>query len=383
MLTGTSAVLSLELYALSRYSAYNCRRGETKDHMERLPLEVQTLYAEMLEQLSALEARRVIGSVPGTFVTKTVKGQAYYYFQHVGPGGTRRQLYIGRRDDALDAVVARYAASRQLLAADAAAIQRLSSALRAGGAIATDAGSARVLTAMAEAGVFHLGGVLVGTHAFMALGNVLGVRWREASLRTLDVDLAAGKDIDVALPHLPGTSIPDALDSLEMGFLPVPGLDPTSPSTSYKVRGQALRVDVLTPSVRHGAKPVHLARFATAAQALPYLDCIMEGPVRAAVIGGAGVMVNVPDPARFALHKLIVAGERPAATHTKREKDLRQASQVIEVLLADRPGDLGIAWEALELRGSGWVKRARAGVAVLADRAPSTAEAIRSALPGL
>ena len=30
-----------------------------------------------------------------------------------------------------------------------------------------------------------------------------------------------------------------------MGFLPVPGLDPKSPTTSFKVRGQSLRVDLL------------------------------------------------------------------------------------------------------------------------------------------
>ena len=45
--------------------------------MERMPLEVQSLYTELLDRLSAIEARRSIGHVPGTFVTKKVKGDAY------------------------------------------------------------------------------------------------------------------------------------------------------------------------------------------------------------------------------------------------------------------------------------------------------------------
>jgi hypothetical protein len=346
--------------------------------MERLPLEVQTLFAEMMEQLTALEARRAIGSVPGTFVTKTVKGRAYYYFQHLAPGGTKRQLYIGPKDDATDSVVRRYTEAREIVEADSASIQRLATLLRVGGALATDGATARVLAALSEAGVFHLGGVLVGTHAFIVLGNVLGVRWREASPRTHDLDLAAGRDIALALPHLHGTSIPEVLESLEMGFLPVPGLDPASPCTSFKVRGKALRVDVLTTAVRRTERPVRIPRFATAAQALPYLDYVMENPVRAAVVDGGGVMVSVPDPARFALHKLIVAGERAAAVHTKREKDLRQAAQVLEVLVDDRPGDVALAWEAIGLRGRAWTRRTQAGLAALERIEPSIAERARS-----
>ncbi|MHB8836103.1 MAG: GSU2403 family nucleotidyltransferase fold protein [Candidatus Methylomirabilia bacterium] len=37
---------------------------------------------------------------------------------------------------------------------------------------------------------------------------------------------------------------------------------------------------------------------------------------RTAVVNGRGVLVNVPDPARYALHNLIVAGERPGDIRT-------------------------------------------------------------------
>ena len=45
--------------------------------MTRQPLEIQTLYAELTEQLTALEARRSIGSISGCFVKKDIKGESY------------------------------------------------------------------------------------------------------------------------------------------------------------------------------------------------------------------------------------------------------------------------------------------------------------------
>src|SRR5512138_170599 len=139
----------------------------SKAETRRLPLEVQTLYAELVERLSAWEAHRSIGHLSGSFVFKTVRGESYCYFQHSEPGGGKRQIYVGRRDRFLDTVVERYRAERHQAAEDRAGIQRLCSLLRAGGAITTDAASARVIGALSDAAVFRLDGVLVGTHAFV------------------------------------------------------------------------------------------------------------------------------------------------------------------------------------------------------------------------
>jgi hypothetical protein len=237
----------------------------------------------------------------------------------------------------------------------------------------TDAPSARVLHALADAGVFLLGGVLVGTHAYVAIGNLLGVRWSGAALRTQDVDVAASCELTVAMPN-PDIDIPSLLESLEMGFLPVPGLDPNSPTTSFKVRGRGLRVDLVTPARRHGQRTMPLRRFSAAAQAFPFLDLAMEAAVRAAVINGGGTSVSVPDPARFAFHKLIVAGERPPTMHTKRDKDLLQAAQVLEVLLDERPGDIALALEAIEERGRGWTRRVVAGLSAMRSFAPEVSD---------
>lgn len=340
--------------------------------MARLSLQTQTAYAELLEQLMAADAERAIGSVSGTFVRKTVKGQDYWYFQHSGPSGVV-QRYLGRRTPELDRVIERFEKRRSTADVERRRREQLCAVVRAGGAVGPDAASTRVLAALADAAVFRLGGVLVGTQAFIVLGIVLGIRWEGGGLRTEDVDVASERMLDVAVPGV-RADVPSVLESLEMGFVPVPGLSHSAPSTSFKVRGKALRVDLLTPQVRGGRKPVLIPRFAAAAQPLPYLQYLTAEPIAAAVVGGSGVLVNVPAPARFALHKLIVARSRPSTMQTKSDKDLNQAAQLIVALRDDRPGDLRVAWKALVREG--WRSAVERGVAGLRRRHPAAAEAL-------
>ncbi len=151
-----------------------------------------------------------------------------------------------------------------------------------------------------------------------------------------------------------------------MGFLPIPGFDPKHPSTSFKVRGKALRVDLLTSVTRRSVTgPVYLPRLRTAALPLKYIDYLIEEPIRAGIVNGGGILVQVPLPARFGLHKLIVSRERGATSHAKVEKDLLQAAQILSVVAEERAGDLGLAWDALQDRGRSWVRQARKGLSAL------------------
>jgi len=342
--------------------------------MQKLPLTTQTLYAELLEQLAAYEAHRSIGALPGCFTTKAVKGDHYVYFQNTAPGGVIKQIYLGKKTPAVEKVMERFQKEKKAVMADAGSMQMVCAQLRAGGALTTDASSARVIKALADCGVFRLNGVLVGTHAYTVLGNLLGVRWAGEALKTQDIDIAGEKVIEISLPHLQA-DVPQALESLNMGFLPVPPLNAKHPSTSFKVRGNPLRVDIVTPAGRKlRVEPVAIPRFNTAAQPLRFLDFLIEKPVSGAIINGGGIQVTVPDPARFALHKLIIAQERGISMHSKTEKDLVQASQVIRALCEERPGDVRIAWGDLQARGNGWVRRLRSGIRQMKKKFAEEAE---------
>ena len=134
----------------------------------------------------------------------------------------------------------------------------------------------------------------------------------------------------------------------------MPELDPRDPSTSLKARGSDLRVDFLT-TTRRGTRtrPVPLPHLKIAAEPLEGLDYLIEKTTKEAVVGGGGILVNVPLPARYALHKLWVARNHPVSDQTKARKDIAQAQQVIEVVLADRPDDIEAAVTAM-LRAEEW-----------------------------
>jgi hypothetical protein len=85
------------------------------------------------------------------------------------------------------------------------------------------------------------------------------------------------------------------------------------------------------------------------------------------VIAKAGIQVNVPSPARYALHKLVLAERRVAAFQTKSRKDISQAEQLIQVLLRDRPGDLRIALTAALKQPARFQQQMRSGMTRLSD----------------
>jgi hypothetical protein len=334
--------------------------------MEKQPIENQTLYAELLEQLHAREAFRTIGALEGSFVEKKLKNADYIYFQYYDPGATMRQMYIGKKTPELLNLVETYHSERAVFSQEMQHVQRLCAQLRAGDALTTDPASSRIINQMAECGVFRLGGILVGTHAYIVLGNVLGVRWEHAAIRTRDIDIAAMQknqveDIALVVPQI-DADVPKALEGLKMGFFPIPQLDGRQPSTSFMVRGKYLRVDILTPQRKQQTSPVYIPRFKVAAQPLKYLDYLMEDKIQAAVINGGGTLVNVPSPARYAIHKLIIAQERGVVDTAKIDKDYFQAYQLLSLLLNERPGDVQLAIESAVMRGHRWKQRIKVGL---------------------
>ena len=330
---------------------------------QRLPESVQTLYAELLDQVIQSEAEAAALAAPqGSFVSKTIKGKTYWYLQRMEEG-RKKQQYLGRESPSLLAWIEGAREARERLAGDAGQRARLCSMLVAGGATPESATTVRALALIAQAGVFRMGGVLVGTQAFSAYGNMLGVRFEQGALRTQDIDIAQDRSIGIALSvETAPLNVERSLTGSDLGFSPVPAFDSRKPSTSFKIRGRDLRVDFLTPLLGPDSEePVFLPGLGVAAHPLRFLDYLIESPAQAAIVGLDGILVNVPDPARFAFHKLLISQRRPVSEQTKAAKDLRQAGALIEVLLADRPGDLPIAWEALR-RSPAAVKAVRGAI---------------------
>jgi hypothetical protein len=334
--------------------------------MNRLPLSVQTQYSELVQQLlhAAAEGPIVRG---GSLIQKTIKGRVYWYLQQ--DGTRRRQTYLGPDGPELEPVLA--GIRERIASARTATTDRgaLVSMIAAAGGHRASAAETKIMQFLEGAGLFRLGGVLVGTHAFTTYANMLGVRWTVATVGTRDVDIVHDEHISLALAEDLGaadleSARRDAATGVELW--PIPSFDRRSPSTSFKVRNTELHVDLLVPLVgRDRHAPVRLPALNAAAQPLRFLDYVIEETHPAAVVGGDGVLVNVPSPARFALHKLIVAGLRPVSHAAKARKDRVQAAQLLQVLLDDRAADVRRAFAALKKRGPGWLKHLRASLALI------------------
>ena len=338
--------------------------------IERLSLTAQTLHAELLDRLVAHEARRTIGHAAGSFVRKTIRGRDYVYFQHAAPGAGQRQVYLGPRSPALDALEARFREEQPSIDGEELELRRLAGAFRAAGGMTVDPTTARVLKGLAAGGIFAGGAVLVGTHAFIVLGNLLGRRWRSAALRTHDVDVSRPTltDLDIAVTDAAG-DVPGILTSLELGFLPIPSLDRKRPSTSFSVRGKELRLDLIAPG-RSKDPPAFVPRFGAAAQPLDGVGFLVAAPARGAAVGPSPTLVYAPQPARFALHKLFLSRVRPIAQQPKARKDLAQAAELLEALAEDRPDDLRDAWRAMVRHHPREAGKARAAARQLASDFP-------------
>jgi hypothetical protein len=200
---------------------------------------------------------------------------------------------------------------------------------------------------------------------------MLGVRWTDGS-RTLDVDFAhAGKNVSIALPADLKIDVHRALESLEMGLLPITDLGGGTGAQYRNPKDAELRLDFLTSATRAG-KPVHIPDLDLALQPLKFMEFSLEGTTQACLFGAAGACtVNVPAPERYAVHKLIVFGERPPHERTKARKDLLQAASLASFYLEARQArDFNHAWRDAIERGRGWRSRAMEGKRALLALAP-------------
>ncbi len=340
----------------------------------------QSAYAELLEVTRHQELARSVGNLSGSFNRKKVKGVDYWYYQFTDSAGRgTRQVFVGRDDEPLRALV------EKARAKDTRHVDTLAKAAITLGCAGATPGHFRIVRRLNEIGFFSAGGVLVGAHAFLAYGNALGVAWRDLG-RTQDIDFAhAGRNVSLALPSGLHVDTRDAIASLEAGFLPVPGFRPWDKTGSFvsKVDKQ-LRVDFLTPLVGGKGDVYEHVQLGVNLQPLRFLEFILEDVHQAVVLSPVGaVMANVPDPARFALHKLLVFAERRARNPEKALKDLKHAAALLEVLCEFRRDDVLSLWKDLLARGAGWRGRARKALTALEPLIPElrVLAAMKKAVP--
>src|ERR1700730_13987840 len=344
------------------------------------PLVAQTTYAELLERCAAAAFSDAF-TEEGLFTVKTGKARRYWYFQ-TRTGEARTQRYVGAETPELLERITNHRESRDDERERRALVSTLVRSFNLPRPI-PEIGD--IIAALAKAGVFRLRGVLVGTVAYQTYSAMLGVRLPVAALQTGDVDIAQFKNVSVAIQD----STPPVLEVLKQvdkTFRAVPHVVDGRRVTSYAAKG-GLRVDFLTPNESgETSQPQPLPALRTDAQPLRFLDYLIHDPEPAVVLHGAGTCVQVPAPARCAVHKLIVSRRRPEGV-AKRDKDLQQAAALLAALAVKRPQELRQAWQEAYDRGRTWRELLTEGLSQLGapvrDLTLRAVDGRRSMIPGL
>ena len=319
----------------------------------------QTKYQEV-KQLARSQSRVLTGT-PGTLKQRTQSGRQYWVREHIRVDGRKTDEYIGAASATDKAAVGRLAGEVELAKALAASSGRL----RLFGYQRIDRKPAAVLEVLFNKGLFPAGLTLVGSHAYGALLNELGII--APGYKTQDVDLARAKPLAIALPD--GSSLESLLNETGLRFVPVPGMPSRRPSASFKIPGaETLAVDLLVPGRRVG-EVVPVKELGAYAQAIPLLDFLLDDPVGSVALSPNQVIpIPVPSPERFLLHKIFSSQSRTPGNRDKIRKDLEQAAVLAAAIEEETPGRLNDAFRSLPAAAKPAVKRGSLAVSRLLER---------------
>lgn len=335
--------------------------------MKTVDLMYRTMLAE-LGQRSLDAAWSADFPSEGRFTPVKVKERKYWYFDRPDGQRGRTRRYVGPADDPeIKTRVEIFNREKD----DLRSRRRIVSSLtREGGLIAPDRLSGDLVEALASGGFFRLRGVLIGTLAFQTYAGILGVRLPMAAILTGDADVAQ----DYAISAEVNDSLPpivELLQNVDSSFRPIPHRSGAAAASAF-VNATGYRVEFLTSnrgSDEHADHPANMPALGGAsADPLRFLDFLIRDPVRTVLLHKSGIPVTVPDPARYAVHKLIVATRRPADEigGPKRDKDIKQAALLFEALtLTRRACDLALAYNEAWERGAAWQDAIRKGAAML------------------
>lgn len=283
---------------------------------------IQTLYADLVQQAHSTIEK------PGSVYTQ-IKQDRGYLFSKRSVGKVRRDTTIGPADNPEAQKRADQIRAEQ---ANAKERRKIIAALRNSGVPTPTRALGNVLDVMSDAGLFK-DAVLVGTAAYICYSPIIGVALPFGVLMTQDADLATAS-LAIAADNSDDDdeTMLSILKRADDTFAPVPALKKGAPSSSFK-SATGFIVDLLTPQRRRSdTNPMPLENLAAGAVPLQYLDWLITDPIRAIALHGTGILVLVPQPAKYAAHKLIIAQKRHKGELAKRRKDLLQAEALIKAL---------------------------------------------------
>jgi hypothetical protein len=313
----------------------------------------QAKYQE-LKQL-ARSQRRILAGSPGTLKQRAQSGKNYWVREYMRVDGKKTDDYIGAESSINQARIDQLTAAIEL----AKALASGSASLRLFGYQRVDKKPAAVLEVFFNRGLTTAGLTLVGSHAYGALLNELGII--AAGYKTQDIDVARAQPLSIAFPE--GFNFEDLLKETGLTFVPIPGMPSHKPSASFKLPGaETLAVDLLVPG-RNVGDVLPVKELRAHAQAIPLLDFLIQDPIDSVILSPNQVIpIKIPSPERFVIHKLYSSQSRKG-DRDKISKDLEQSAVLAAAIEDETPGKLEDLYRTVPVAGKSAVRRAASVVA--------------------
>lgn len=289
---------------------------------------LSVLYSDI--ESHARQAHTVfLGTAGSVIQRRNAGGTMFYSHQYYDGEGKKRERYLAAPVGAAEAD-AQAAALREKIAEIKALVPSLRLLGREGYHLA-DPKTYATLASLHNHGVFSAGGTLIGSHAYGALLNHLGVH--AAAYRTEDIDIARSEPL--AFDSAPDASFLEMLRGSGVDFVEAPRINVREPSTSYKQAGRSrFHVDLLVPSTSAARDfgVVRVPELKAHATGLPFLRYLIAETQIVTLIAREGCCsIRVPVPQRMALHKLLIARLRSTGS-SKSGKDLDQGCVLLAVV---------------------------------------------------
>ena len=254
-----------------------------------------------IEQACAARARVLVGA-PGTIIEHKRGDAAYYARQFMNAEGKRPTEPGGPKGK--PAVEEHVTTVRLQIDETKDLIGRIRQLAKLNFQIA-DNKTYSTMAVLYNHGLFQAGAVLVGSHAYAVLLNSLGIK--ALAYETEDIHIARARQL--ALRGVPSGGLLEILKETGIDFVPVPGFNRADPPTSFKQAGRTrFYVDLLVPSKDNTFPIVAVPELGAHASGLPYLAYLLGQSYMGTLLSRHGaVPVRVPEPARFAIHKILVS----------------------------------------------------------------------------
>ena len=299
---------------------------------QKVPLPTLTNYSILLDKLLESEAIRDnsgLGDGAVSSVSVSVKGRKYWYLQK-RTGHTRKRVYVGPDTEETRNRISNILEAEKHVERNSVVIDNLVAMLSAVKIARTKSDEQKVLRGLHKSGIFSAGGILAGTMAFRLYPFLTGydVVAREP-YATLDIDHSYNRKIDVFIDRDRG----DPQEILKnIPLIGTPTRDPKHGSYQFPIKGTDLTLDILTTLDPKEDRPEDIKsvnEIGFMAKPLEFMDYLAKEPVRAA-IPDMGILVNIPSPSRYMIHKIVISTQRQ--NDPKKIKDGLQAEVLASVI---------------------------------------------------